>query len=155
MSSDNVCPVMLRMLCMAISMIAASSISGVAKVPHLPDGWVMTSQDADTKTRVFQSQDGQATLTTHQSKTSRDLSRDMDAIAHHDGERVTYQSRGSSWIAVSGYRGDQIFYRKSNLACGGKRWHNIEFTYPIADKRRMDSAVTTMARAMTHYGNDC
>lgn len=148
---------MLRLVfCMIVCMIAAwSAAAAAAKVPHLPDGWVMTSQDADTKTRMFQSQDGQATLTTHQSKTSPDLSRDMDEIAHHDGERVTYQRRGSTWIAVSGYRGDQIFYRKSNLACGGRRWHNIEFTYPISDKRRMDRAVTTMARAMTRYANDC
>ena len=83
------------------------------------------------------------------------LDKQMDEIAYQAGERITYQRRGASWIAVSGYRGDQIFYRKSNLACGGRNWHHIELLYPREQKRPMDQTVTFIAHAMTKYGNDC
>ena len=83
------------------------------------------------------------------------LDRDMQDLAGRAGETVTYQRRGASWIAVSGYRDDQIFYRKSNLACRGTRWHHIELQYPRSEKRRMDATVTAIARGMTHYHDDC
>jgi len=140
------------MLCATVAPIAASAAS---RVPYLPGGWSMVSANPETKTRGFQSADGRSRLSTGQTPTTGDLNGDMDRIARHDGERITYQRRGKSWIAVSGYRGDQIFYRKSNIACGGTRWHNIEFTYPATDKRSMDQAVTTMARVMSRYSNDC
>ena len=85
----------------------------------------------------------------------RRIGRDMQALAGRTGETVTYQRRGASWIAVSGYRDDQIFYRKSNLACGGTRWHHIELQYPRSAKRRMDGTVTAIARGMTLYHDDC
>jgi len=69
----------------------------------------------------------------------------MDDVAYRADETITYQNRGRSWIAVSGYWGDQIFYRKSNLACDGTRWHHIELGYPREDKKKMDAAVTRMA----------
>jgi hypothetical protein len=79
----------------------------------------------------------------------------MDDIAYRDGEQITYQKRGRTWIAVSGYWGDQIFCRKSNLACGGSVWHHIEFGYPRQDKKIMDAVVSRMAHGMTNYSNDC
>ena len=79
----------------------------------------------------------------------------MDAIAFRPGETITYQRRTRGWIAVSGYRCGDIFYRKSNLACGGTRWNNIEFIYPRADKKRLDTMVTAVARGMTRERNAC
>jgi hypothetical protein len=75
--------------------------------------------------------------------------------AYRDGEQITYQRRGLTWIAVSGYWSDHIFYRKTNLACGGTVWHHIEFGYPRRDKKIMDAAVARMAHGMTDYSNDC
>jgi hypothetical protein len=65
------------------------------------------------------------------------LDRDMDDIAYRDGEQITYQRRGRTWIAVSGYWGYQIFYRKSNLACGGSvaRAHAEACAYAGANRR--------------------
>jgi hypothetical protein len=95
-------------------------------------------------------------MTAKQSVARRDrLSADMDELAHRDGERITYHRRGPTWLAVSGYRGDDIFYRKSNLACGGTRWNTIEFRYPASAKRQMDDAVTRIAHGMTTYGDQC
>ena len=56
---------------------------------------------------------------------------------------------------MSGYRGGDNFYRKSNLACGGTRWNNIEFIYPRTDKERLDPIVTRVASGMTRYSGDC
>jgi hypothetical protein len=35
----------------------------------------------------------------------------------------------SDWLAVSGIKGNKIFYRKAVIACGGKVWHHIAFEY--------------------------
>jgi hypothetical protein len=80
---------------------------------------------------------------------------DMEDFAGRDGEHVTYQRGGRSWMVVSGYRAGQIFYRKSNLACGGTRWNQIELEYPRDQKRAMDAIVTGIAHGMTLYRNEC
>jgi hypothetical protein len=71
-------------------------------------------------------------------------------MAAQDGEQVTDLRRGSSWIAVSGIA-TAIFYRKSNLACGGSRWNQVELVYPPEMKRAMYGPVTRIARSMTTY----
>ena len=122
----------------------------------VPRGWTQEFASPETKTRRFVSPDGRSWLTAKQSVANRSaLRRDMDELANRPGEMVTYQRRGTSWIAVSGYRDDQIFYRKSNLACGGTRWHHIELQYPREEKRKMDATVTAIAHNMTQYHNDC
>jgi hypothetical protein len=122
----------------------------------VPNGWRQESTDPETKTRRFVSPDGRAWLETKQTPADKSaLQRDMDEVAYRPGEKITYQKRERTWIVVSGYWGDQIFYRKSNLACGGTRWHHIEFGYPLDAKTRMDAAVTRMAHGMTDYSNDC
>ena len=78
----------------------------------------------------------------------------MQDLAGRAGETVIDNTSGRFRIAVSGYRDDQIFYRKSNLACGGTRWHHIELQYPRGEKRRMDATVTVIARGMTLYHDD-
>jgi hypothetical protein len=146
---------MKRVVLSLVLVAQATGALAAADIPYLPKDWQMVSADPETKTRTFQSADSRAKLVTGQSPVSRNREADMDRIAFRGDEKITYQRRGRNWIAVSGYRGDQIFYRKSNVACRGSRWHDIEFIYPITDKLRMDRAVTTMAKAMTKYSNDC
>ena len=131
---------------------AASAQAGPSM---LPPGWTQVHEDAATRTRRFQSAGGEVTLTARQTPAHSDRAADLDAIAFRPGETITYQRRTRSWIAVSGYRGGDIFYRKSNLACGGTRWNNIEFVYPRADKKRLDGMVTSVARGMTRESNAC
>jgi hypothetical protein len=47
---------------------------------------------------------------------------------HQEGHRTL--RRETDWLAVSGFKGDRIFYRKAVIACGGTVWHHIEFEYP-------------------------
>jgi len=81
--------------------------------------------------------------------------RDIDRLMYRDGETITYRRRGDSWLAVSGYRNGDIFYRKSNLACGGSRWNTIDLQYPRDAKRPLDAIVTEIARRMGDYGSEC
>lgn len=143
---------------LAILLVLMTTTPGLAqRRPSLvPEGWTQVSVDQETKTRRFASPDGRSWLVAKQSiARGSALNRDMQDLAGRAGETVTYQRRGASWIAVSGYRDDQIFYRKSNLACGGTRWHHIELQYPRSEKRRMDATVTAIARGMTLYHDDC
>ena len=148
--------------CMAILLalvfiLTTLSAASAQRRPRLvPQGWIQESADTQTKTRRFVSPDGRSWLMTKQSSANRSsLSRDLEELAHRDGEQVTYHRRGATWIAVSGYRDNQIFYRKTNLACGGTRWHHIELQYPREEKKRLDATVTSIARGMTLYHDDC
>jgi hypothetical protein len=139
-------------------LVVLSTITG-AQAPRpslVPGSWTQELADPETRTRRFASPDRRSSMMTRQTVAHRSaLQRDMDAIAFRAGEEITYQRRGSTWIAVSGYRGRKIFYRKSNLACGGTRWHHIELEYPREQKLQMDATVTHIARAMTTYHEDC
>jgi len=115
----------------------------------VPKGWIEEIADPESMTRGFSSPDGQSWLMTKQTEADpSSIERDMDEIAFQDGERITYQRRGATWIAVSGYRDNRIFYRKSDLVCSGTRWHHIELQYPRQIKRQMDATVTAIARGM-------
>jgi hypothetical protein len=147
---------MKRVLSFIIVAIVAATAAAHGRPSLVPPGWEPTSPEPDETGRRFVSPDGTSWMTAKQSSARRDrLSADMDELAYRDGERITYHQRGSSWVAVSGYRGDDIFYRKSNLACGGTRWNTIEFRYPVSAKRSMDDVVTYIARGMTSYGDQC
>jgi hypothetical protein len=101
---------------------------------------------------MFVSPDGSARIRSgHEPARSNSL----DRYIHRSGERVTYQDGGASWFVASGYRGDEIFYRKGNLACRGSRWNLMEFRYPREAKRQMDATVAVVAHNMRAYGRDC
>jgi hypothetical protein len=127
------------LLLIGLFVLSPPALAQEQKRPSLvPPGWNLVS-GKDERGRRFMSSDGQSWMTATSSPADRQaLDLDMDHIARRPGENITYQRRGRTWIAVSGYRGGDIFYRKSNLACGGRRWHHIEFQYPISEKRRPD-----------------
>src|SRR3954467_7731239 len=75
----------------------------------VPLRWTQEQADPETRTRRFASPNGRAWLETRQTFADRSaLDQDTDEIAYRDGEQITYQKRGRTWIAVSGYWGDQI-----------------------------------------------
>lgn len=68
------------------------------------------------------------------------------------GDRVTYQRQGQGWTVVSGYTAaNRIFYRKTMLACGGRKWHNLALEYPASNKAEMDKFVTRASYALGAY----
>jgi hypothetical protein len=124
--------------------------------PLVPPGWTQTVADRETRTRKFVSPDGRASLTARQVMADATApGRGLDRLAYRNDEQVTYHRRAPSWVAVSGYRDGNIFYRKINLACRGTRWNFVELEYPRAMKRALDATVTRIARGMTQYYDDC
>jgi hypothetical protein len=72
----------------------------------------------------------------------------------NEGDRVTYRQQRPQWSVVSGFTPDsRIFYRETMLACGGRKWHNLEFEYPATDKPRMDEFVTRASHALGAYSS--
>jgi hypothetical protein len=139
----------------ALVLAAVSPVEASQQTSLVPEGWreVPVPQ---SKAKAFVSPDGVAHLRAgHEAAHPANLAADMNAMAYHEGETITYQRRGKSWLVVSGYRGDEIYYRKANLACGGTRWHIVELRYPRGAKERLDGVVTSAARRMTAYNRDC
>jgi len=78
----------------------------------------------------------------------------MRSVAFAENESLTYLRGEGDWIAVSGVKGDRIFYRKAVIACGGNVWHHIAFEYPADRKRAMDPIVIRAATIIHHAEND-
>ena len=109
----------------ALVLARVSPVEASQQTSLVPQGWreVPVRQ---SKAKAFVSPDGVAHLRAgHEPAHPANLAADMNAMAYHEGETITYQRRGKSWLVVSGYRGDEIYYRKANLACGGTRWHIV------------------------------
>ena len=120
----------------------------------IPAGWNQQPRHSTTEPLKFTSPDGTASLALY--GTPADKSRgSKSAFEIADGERVTYRRSTPRFVAVSGFRGDRIFYRKSNLACRGTRWHHIALEYAAKDKRKMDTLVTRVAHGMNRFDQDC
>jgi len=80
----------------------------------------------------------------------------VKTVIFGEGEELTYLRGERDWIAVSGFKGDRIFYRKATLSCGGRQWRHIAFEYPAAAKRVFDRLVTAMSRALDRVaGQNC
>lgn len=131
---------------------AASAQAAPADRPAIvPRGWTTEPVPGDRMIIRYVSPDGRAVLTLR----DMPLDRPVSAILRGDGESVTYRQRGRSWAVVSGYRGDEIYYRRANAACDGRRWHVIELTYPARDKRAMDATVTYISHRLDSYRDAC
>jgi hypothetical protein len=137
----------------ALLVVVAASVANpaAASPPIVPPGWHQVQASGGTA-RIFISPDGSARIRFgHEPARSLRGERFMDK----PGEQITYRTRGASWFVVSGYRANEIFYRKGNLACGASRWNLIEFRYPREAKRQMDATVKMVAHNMGAYGRDC
>ena len=116
----------------------------------IPPGWQLQRDEGR-----YVSPDGSSWFAPHASLVgSEPIAAQMDRMARREGERVTYFRRERDWIAVSGFKGGRIFYRKAVVACGGTVWHLIEFEYPAARKRQMDPFVNRASYSIDHAEND-
>ena len=121
----------------------------------VPPDWQLQPSDPNWKGRRFMSPDATAWLAIYAVPVAdRPVAEHMQALAFVEGEEITYLRGERTWIAVSGTKGDRIFYRKAVLACAGKRWHHVAFEYPAAAKRSMDEFVNRAAEAVHDSQND-
>src|SRR5215510_1482660 len=121
-----------------------STIAGL-----IPRDWQLEPADDSWQGRRFVSPTGTAWLALY-ARSAADESREerFRAIAFVEDEEVTYLRGERDWLAVSGFRGDQIFYRKMVLACGERQWRHVAFEYPAKEKRKFDQLVGRMSRAL-------
>jgi hypothetical protein len=142
----------MRVALTLLLLLGSASFAGAQQRPSLvPPGWVQETPATPGATVRFVSPDRSAWIAF--SDTPADRRGHAPAMVDA-GERVTYKRSTPGFVAVSGFRGDRIFYRKSNLACGGSRWHQIALEYPAQDKRKMDGLVTRVAHGMNRHDDD-
>jgi hypothetical protein len=137
---------------------AASSATGRQPVGNpdylaiVPPDWKLLSEDATNHERRFVSPSGDAWLSLYASPPDDSIGAHLERVRHHDHEQTTYERAGATWIVVSGYKGDRIFYRKAMLACSGQSWHHLAFEYPAEQKEAFDQFVTRASYALSAYG---
>ena len=120
----------------------------------VPAGWREEAADPALKGQRFVSPDGNAWFVAYTVPAGDDgIAGHMKAVAFADGEQVTYLHGERTWIAVSGFKQDRIFYRAAVLACGGDRWHHIAFEYPASAKGQMRGFVDRAAATVRHSDN--
>ena len=146
---------------MKIALLILALVSGGTTVAMaqqrptvVPAGWIQQPRQSNTEPLKFTSPDETASLTLYATPAEKSR-RSRSAFEIAEGERVTYRRSTPRFVAVSGFRGDRIFYRKSNLACRGTRWHHVALEYAAEDKRKMDTLVTRVAHGMNRFDHDC
>ena len=116
-----------------------------------PSDWVLVAPHRGSNERRFVSPDGDAWLSLYATPVREFIATHLDEWRSNPDDQITYQKEGRDWIVVSGYKANRIFYRKTILACGGRKWHNLEFEYPASAKRAMDQFVTRASYALAAY----
>ena len=146
---------MMRILPLAIILCLAAQANAHAQraVPMVPPGWSEQARASAQSPLRYVSPSGTASLTLFATPANARALRALQVPA--EGERITYKRVTPRFVAISGFSGDRIFYRKSNLACGGDRWHHVSLEYPAEDKLQMDSIVSRIAHGMNRYDADC
>ena len=115
----------------------------------VPQGWRLEPHEGNWRGTRYFSPDGSSWFAAYASPVAAEpVGAHMDTIATQEGEAVTYFRWERDWLAVSGFKGDRIFYRKAVIACGGTVWHHIAFEYPAARKRQMDPFVVRASQSI-------
>jgi serine/threonine-protein kinase len=121
-----------------------SNIAGL-----VPRDWQLERADAARPSNRFVSSAGTAWVEFYARSAEAETSEErFKAVAFADHEEITYLRGERNWLAVSGIRGDRIFYRKVVLACGERQWRHIALEYPADEKRQFDRLVSRMSRAL-------
>ena len=122
----------------------------------VPPDWQLQPPNPDWRGKRFISPDGEAWFAAYASPTdSEPIAAHMQAVAFAEGETITYLQGERNWIAVSGFKGSRIFYRKAAVSCAGKVWQHIAFEYPAERKRSMDPFVMFAARSLQSSNQGC
>ncbi len=120
----------------------------------VPADWSEEPADPNVNGQRFVSPDGNASFIAYTLPVGEEgVAAHMKAVAFGDGEEVTYLRGERTWIAVSGFKQNRIFFRTAVLACAGDRWHHIAFEYPASAKAKMRDFVERAATAVRSSEN--
>ena len=129
----------------------ANQPTGSVYTSIVPPNWRLLPADEQTHERRFVSPSEDAWLSLYARPPTESIEDHLAAVRRGEHERITYERAGRTWIVVSGYKGDRIFYRKAMLACGGRAWHHLAFEYPSDQKLAFDQFVTRASYALKEY----
>jgi hypothetical protein len=121
----------------------------------IPADWKLQPQDPNFSGRRYLAPDGSAWLALYSAPVDKDkVAAHLKDVAFADGEEVTYLRGAREWLAVSGLKGDRVYYRKAALACGGTIWRHIAFEYPAEQKPALDRVVERAAQAFDRLAEE-
>jgi serine/threonine-protein kinase len=122
----------------------------------IPPDWQLAAPDPNWNGKRFLSPDGASWFAAYTAPAEQAaIAAHMKTVAFADGETITYLRGERTWVAVSGFRGSRIFYRKAVIACAGTAWKHIAFEYPAELKREMDRFVISAAQALDRDQAGC
>lgn len=137
----------------AVLVLLSPSICSAAPPNFVPRDWKRVDAQSNRNAVQFRSPDGQAALIMRDLRAS--AVSPLEVIQPRRGEEVTYRARRQDWWVLSGYRGDDIFYRRASFACDHRRIHVIELAYPRYLKRQFDPIVTSISHRLEGYRDVC
>jgi hypothetical protein len=141
--------------CIALLMGGSAAVAAAPARDDLrsviPPDWHAVPPPQGSNARGFVSPDGNSKIVLYAKPATRPVAAQLERLRRVRGGDITYEREGRTWIVVSGFFGNRIFYRKAMLACGGTAWHYLEFEYPAAQKRAFDSFVTRSSAALGAY----
>ena len=112
----------------------------------IPADWKLQPADPNFSGRRYMAPDGSAWLALYSAEANKDaIASHLKSVAFADGEDVTYLRGARDWLAVSGLKGERVYYRKVVLACGGTTWRHMAFEYPVQAKPVIDRRVERAA----------
>ena len=121
----------------------------------IPADWKLQPEDPNLSGRRYMAPDGSAWLALYSAPADKDKAAEhLRNVAFAEGEQVTYIRGARDWLAVSGLKGDRVYYRKAALACGGTLWRHIAFEYPAEQKPTIDRLVERAAQAFDRLAED-
>ena len=142
-------------LCCTAFLIAASAQADPAPGSDfnyiIPHDWRALPPPQGLNARGFVSPDGNSKIVLYAKRATRPVAAQLARLRSVRGGDITYEREGRTWIVVSGFKANRIFYRKAQLACGGRAWHYLEFEYPANQKRVFDEFVTRSSKALGAY----
>jgi len=137
------------------SMGGADMPRGARRDSFIPADWKLQPEDPNFAGRRYLAPDGSAWLALYSAPADKDkVPEHLKSVAFADGEEVTYIRGARDWLAVSGLKGDRVYYRKATLGCGGTTWRHIAFEYPAQQKPMLDRVVERAAQAFDRLAED-
>jgi hypothetical protein len=128
---------------------------GRSAASFIPADWKLQPEDPNFSGRRYLAPDGSAWLALYSAPAKKEeVAAHLKDVAFADGEAVTYIRGARDWLAVSGLKGDRVYYRKAALACGGTTWRHIAFEYPAEQKPTLDRVVERAAQAFDRLAEE-
>lgn len=72
-----------------------------------------------------------------------------------DYSRLTYSPRGNSWFVLSGFDGDDIYYEKYAISCGGRVVNAFSIRFPTVEKPTYAPVIERMEDSFGSGGRNC